>query len=187
MTAREFLETARRLCRLAYRVNPPGEAAVDNAAWLLFITWAHESGQGQWRRQTRYLGERAMEHVGAFGCMQCEVGSIIDSLLMLQRDPRLREHIRMFLTDEGLPMFPLDEVNIDPLLYTLMRPEGDLISMVLARLHYLRKPERIPHGMGPQADYAKQYYNTIAGAATPADYASAGLDMLRKEWEWGNN
>jgi hypothetical protein len=52
---------------------------------------------------------------------------------------------------------------------------NDKFAILMARLHYMRVPEKIPDNIISIADYYKKYYNTIKGA-----------DMFISRWNYYN-
>lgn len=50
-------------------------------------------------------------------------------------------------------------------------------ACAMARVHYLRRAERIPEDLDGMAALAKKVFNTEAGRATPAAYKRAYLEF----------
>ena len=170
---RDAAVTVAELCRdAASRIyatkEQPSIGYQQRVARLLFMTIAHESGGFRWRRQ---LGFRADSDRGAYGIAQCERGSIMDSTKFCDARPQLNARVKSYLLDwPGWSSWPMMKKM-------LQTREGDRLSVALCRLHYLRVPELVPADLWDQAQYAKQHYNTLAGKATPQQYADAFLRL----------
>lgn len=46
-------------------------------------------------------------------------------------------------------------------------------AAIMARMHYLRVPEKLPSSVRGQAEYWKKYYNTALGDGQPSHYVAA--------------
>jgi len=119
-----------------------------------------------------------MSH-GAFGICQCEWGSLSDSFLMLKNSPELYANARRCLSplsdrvlEETLVPTNLETNRINVLVHLTTR-DGDDLSYLCARLHFLRRPKPIPESIEEMAQDAKDFYNTRLGAATPEMYLRA--------------
>ena len=179
MNIHRFVDDLREMCRAVHNGVPPTEAYAQRVAQLLLMTAAHESDGFRARRQYGFSNE---SHRGAFSLFQMEVDSIRRSLDDLANKPTLRQSVEMWLIvsdDIAIPA-GIGGDELDYVLGRIQRPEGDRWAMVLARLHYLRVPAPVPSSAREMAEYAKRYWNTAAGKATPLDYAAKAVEYL-----WG--
>lgn len=164
--------------------RPPTREYVSRVESLLFMTVAHESGGFQWRRQQRWQGGKAVgplrDYVGAYGLIQMERDTVAWMLDWLQDRPDVQTRCQRYLADFGDPegMAQLAYGSPEDVCKRLETPDGDTIGLALCRLRYLVVPEAIPAGLDAQGAYAKRYYNTDAGRATPQDYVEA----YRRMW-----
>ena len=152
----------------------------ETVARILFMTAAHESGGFKYRRQIGYtkwmLG-------GAWSLWQIELPSIRDSVRRIDNSRALNTRVLGLCADfqcnSGVLVNAFtDDVRRLALLQYIATPEGDPLACVLARLHYLVRPGRIPADPDGMAAYAKKHYNTDLGKATPGAYLAA----FRKHW-----
>jgi len=148
---------------------------IDAVTRLLFMTLAHESGGFKWRRQ---LGFRPDTTRGAFGLAQVEMASMSDSFRQMWADNQLGQNCLEYLSRMQSP-YPVELRNARMLLQT---PEGDALAVLFCRLHYWRIPTPVPMNIDAQAEYAKRWYNTHLGRATPGQYRDAFL----KHWPKGD-
>ena len=143
---------------------PYSESAVD----LLMMTAAHESKGGTFLRQVGMEGEE-----GAFGPYQTELATYND---IYKNFLRHREYLRILIQDISTYAHTNGAELINNLAY----------ATAIARVHYYRVSEALP--VPPPLDncidgqhqdslylwdlakYAKKYYNTEAGKATPEKY-----------------
>lgn len=120
----------------------------EEAVNLLLGTAAQESGMGHYIRQ---LGQGPAR--GIFQMEPATERDIWDNYL------RFKQEIKQAVIDITGRSGP------GPWL------EWDLAyQIVMARLHYLRVKPPIPSDLEGQARYWKQYYNTVAGSGTVAEY-----------------
>lgn len=174
-----------RRCRLCagaiYDTRAPSPAYAERVARQLFLTGAHESGFAV-RRQRQRDGTLFPHEstAGAFSVFQMEAPGIRAGIAQLKSRPGLKHHVDQWLLDNDSLTIPVEgsEEAYRFVLRELQRPEGDFWALVLARLYYLRVPAAIPAGTETQAAYAKRYWNTEAGKATPMDYAACTADLL---------
>lgn len=139
----------------------------DRVAKLLFGTAAQESGL-RWERQRTPRWDGA---VGGFSKWQVETGSIKQSIALMSRRPLLAERATKFLfNDPNAPTSWLSDMTLDAILWAMRMDDNDKIGVLFCRLHYLRVADPVPYGLGPQADYWKRYYNTMAGKGTCQEY-----------------
>jgi hypothetical protein len=125
------------------------------AETLLLITAAHESRLGE------FLWQRAGPARGAW---QMEPATLEDHYRWMQAGrPDLLRAV------EGLRPAALgrDEALVGNLPY----------ACALARVHYWRRPERIPGDLDGMAALAKRAFNTEAGRATADAYKRAYLEF----------
>ena len=164
--------------------DPVDHVAAYNAARLLFMTAAHESDNFKARRQ---YGFSSTSDRGAFSLFQMEWPSIVDSGKHISNPSRsiLLRHCTEFLEERinngfhvGWLTNPLEHKT--RILSKLQTEEGDPLACVYARLHYLRVPAALPKSAKAMAEYAKKYYNTSAGKATPMDYLGAYAEWIDK-------
>lgn len=151
-----------------YGSSAPTLDYAQRTADLLYMTAAHESDHWLARRQYGYARHTSG---GAFGLWQTQLNSIQDSLAYLERRPDVRRRVNgllgVFNSDPEL----LD--NTAELLLALQDPPGDVLSCVLARVHYLHTTaEPIPESPQEQAAYATRWYNR-GGKATINKYLEA--------------
>lgn len=134
---------------------PYSQAAED----LLFMTAAHESKLGHYLKQT------SGPALGAF-----------------QMEPATHEDHWEYITPrawlyDALAMMNLEcDTEADALVYNLK------YAIVLCRIHYYRKPEKLPDVLskdylGELAAYAKQHYNTPLGKASSEKYLADYLTL----------
>jgi hypothetical protein len=157
-----------RSCALAiFTKNRPTEWYAERVAQLLFMTASHESDRFETRRQYGFSNGTA---AGGWGLMQLEWGSILDSVRLLNRKVALANRVRAWLELEDVYIPELNEKSKWKILFALKEQRGDRLGLVLARLHYLRMPGPVPEDVAGMAEYAKRYYNTPLGKATPGMY-----------------
>ena len=143
---------------------------------LLWLTCAHESDRFRARRQ--YGFPPANRNIyGAFGIGQTEIVSIRDSIQYVNRrgNPLMGNVIDYLETYYSAVYLPNGTTNSEllPILELIETPEGDPYAIMLARLHYLKFRPAIPESIQHMGEYAKRFYNTEAGKATPENYISA--------------
>ena len=143
---------------------PYSESAVD----LLMMTAAHESKGGTFLRQVGMEGEE-----GAFGVYQMEIATHDD---IYENYLDYHYYLRNLVLDSASSDSTHSVELINNLAY----------ATAMARVHYYRVPEALPvlppldrcidvqHQdslyLWDLAKYAKKYYNTEAGKATPEKY-----------------
>lgn len=174
MSTTTFIAMLRACCRAVHNGNPPTFGYADRAASLMFMTAAHESDGFRARRQ---YGFSAGTTRGAFSLFQMEFPSIRESLAMIKARPVLHGQATAFLTAIDSPVEFDDPFRV---LQAIQKPTGDALAAVLARLHYYRVPAPVPETPMEQAQYAKKYWNTYLGKATPEDYLCAAYKALWK-------
>ena len=161
------------LCGLTARAlwdrTPPNDRYADAVQRLLFMTWAHESDQFKASRQ---YGLTWRSDIGGWGPCQIELGSVTDSMKLLERKPNLAKRVAQFVGNSGRAEIDwLLEMTPEQVLRLLAASER--MSAAFCRLHYLRVPAAIPDGLNEASEYAKKYYNTHLGKATPEQYLAA--------------
>lgn len=121
-----------------------GGYAVD----LLMETAAQETHCGQLRDPTPDGAGR-----GAFQCDFIAFDDVID---------RTGAHV----INQVIEAFGVDlrRVSYESLDFS------PLVAAIICRLHYRLIPDAIPDSIAGRAEYWKRYYNTVAGAGSPADY-----------------
>ena len=125
---------------------------------LLVMTMAHESNGGEYLFQ---IGGG-----GAIGIFQMEKGTYHDVWRTLN-DPNshLHDRAKLLLQACDLCEQPIPEDM-----------EGNLyLATAMARVYYARIRKPIPTDLDEMAEYAKKYWNTEQGKATPQDYLAAYL------------
>lgn len=166
------------LCRGAafgiYGDTPPTDEYGEAAARLLYMTAAHESGGFRWRRQLGF-DPAPQSYGGAFGLWQIEQGSIATTLAWMRRKPSVVAHAQAWL--EYIPRYQcidLGALSAEAVCRSMQEQSGDPLGAVFARCHYMWiTPKPIPLKSEDQAAYAKQYWNTAAGAASMSSYLEA--------------
>lgn len=158
-----------RICESVARqvwVNEPSPLYVERVTNLLFGTAAHES-HFRFRRQVGVKG-----NAGAYGLWQLERISILDSLRRIKGPSRLRARIKDLVGDDLPSAWTLfeQEAVVQRIADAMTVPEGDKLSCVFARLHYLWKPGMVRGEIEQQAAYWKQHYNTPSGKGTVKQY-----------------
>jgi hypothetical protein len=138
----------------------------EAVARQLFMTIAHESDSFRARRQ---YGFQPTTSTGAFGFAQNEVASINAGLYRLSRADAVGAACKAFLDLWACPV----PINPYEARMAVQEPQGDPLSVLLCRLHYLRVPAPIPLELEQMSRYAKTHYNTHLGKATPEDYLVA--------------
>ncbi len=122
---------------------------------LLIMTAAHESNLGEYLKQ---LGPGP-----ALGVFQMEKGTFNDLWdRFLNQKPKLVDRI---MKTCNLREKPAAEEMIDDL----------NLATCMARVYFLRVRQPIPTDLDQMAAYAKKYWNTELGKATPEDYLAAYL------------
>lgn len=151
----------------------------ERVARFLMMIWAHESAAGRYRRQSRYT---LATEAGAWGPFQMEQAAVTRCCELLNRSPVIADRANQFLRsredyvfdsldwgsgrDAGLETIPPSHM----LRMILMH---DATAAIIARLYLLFDPQPIPADGFDQANYAKRYWNTYKGSATPAKYLDA--------------
>lgn len=125
---------------------------------LLIMIAAHESHMGKYLRQ---LGGGP-----ARGVFQIEAATLHDNYVsFIDLRPRLAEQIAQVT---GCDHPDLGQLQYNP-----------AYGAVHARLKLYRSPGEIPSDTLLMAQYAKKYYNSPSGAATPEDYLNAYYKVRR--------
>lgn len=168
MNLLQFYRELRVLCSQAFSTYPPSHVVINRAVELLLMTIAHESGRFRYVRQTVF-DDKFLTWRGGFGVGQHEIGSVTDSLQYLRERPAMADRLgRWLFRHNGVTERWVNYYT--PELFQLHAVESPRLSALAARVHYLREREPIPEGEQAMAEYAKVYYNTHAGSATPAKY-----------------
>lgn len=138
--------------------------AVKHPLWspeaeeLLIMIAAHESHMGKYLRQ---LGGGP-----ARGVFQIEPATLLDNYRnFIDIRPKLAAQIEAV---SGCGVLNLDQLQFNP-----------IYGAIHARLKLYRSPGAIPTDTALMAEYAKQYYNSADGAATPEDYLNAYYEARR--------
>src|SRR5690554_6378343 len=148
-----------------YGTRPPSSAYADRVAHLLLSTAATES-HFVYRRQMVFSWD---SNRGAWGLWQTEQGSVEDGIKYLDMHPEMRQRAAVWLYQQkNAAASILHAANIEHIL--LLISGWDRLGCLFARLHYIRFPEAVPHGLEAQAAYWKKYYNTRLGKGQPSDY-----------------
>lgn len=167
------------VARHTHGLRPPNERYSLAVARLLLGTAAQESAGFRYRRQ---IGFRADSLRGAFGLWQCEFSSadrslrsIVADIRYLQDRAEVGDRVQELYTRLRGPLpMPIDGSGgvaaTRDVLRLLQTEQGDLLSCILARIHYLRVPAPIPDNVVDQARYWKTHYNTSAGKGKPSQY-----------------
>lgn len=149
--------------------TPPNTEYAEAVQQLLFMTWAHESDMFQASRQ---YGLSWKSDIGGWGPCQIELGSVTDSMKLLERKPNLATRVAQFVGNSGRGEIGwLLDMTPEQVLRLLAASER--VSAAFCRLHYLRVPASIPDDLNGASEYAKKYYNTSLGKATPEQYLLA--------------
>lgn len=166
MSGRSVWALCRSCAESVYGTRAPNERYADAVARLLLGTAAQESAGFRYRRQ---LGFRADSLRGAFGLWQCELASIRASVEWVRERPELLRNASAWLADgwDGGDLAHLPEYAIPAI---LQRPDGDRLSCLLGRAHYLRVADPVPDTLAEQAVYWKRWYNTRLGRGRAEDY-----------------
>lgn len=118
---------------------------------LLLGTCAQESHLGKYRRQ---LGGGPA--LGIFQMEPATFNDIVNNYLIHRKS----------LHDKILEISCLKEFCSEDLV------DNDVLSICMARTHYLRRTEAIPSSLQGQAEYWKKHYNTYLGKGTVEEYIS---------------
>jgi hypothetical protein len=133
---------------------------------LLMMTTMHESAGLTYLDQL----DRGVDDPGpAFGVIQMERATFDDTWDWLANRPAVREPVLALAT---FVMSVEDALR------------GNLhFQVAIARVHYYRRREALPAAddHAGLASYAKRYWNTSAGKATPGDYLRA-LERVAHLW-----
>ena len=126
----------------------------EEAKTLLLMTAAHESHLGKYIKQVKGP---------ALGIFQMEPATHEDHWAYITP--------RAWLYDALCAMNLECDTDASALEYNLK------YAIVMARVHYYRKPEALPSSLSKDyiqqlAEYAKKHYNTEEGKATPEEYSS---------------
>jgi len=176
--------------------HPDNKKYAGSSQNLLFMIAAHESDSFKCRRQRGFPRD---SYAGAFGLFQSEWPAMIDNLEWLGRKTQFHESIiealrgyegdtdtvallTQMMTEEPRMRVEYKKEGIiashsDPLVRGYrelsMTMEGDMFCAIMCRIHLMRQPGSIPAAPMAQSLYAKTYYNTNKGKATPALYLRA--------------
>lgn len=173
---RQICEEATALC---WANTPPTPQYAARVVQLMCATWAHESDGGKYARQMRYNPNSIG---GAAGEFQMEISAVRDCLRYINAWPNeTRYKIANWLFDDPTPVTNWNAF-IDELTAYKMLVLSDKWAALLARIYYLQRPGAVPAGLVPQSEYAKRYWNTTAGKATPQDYADKFRDYFGEPW-----
>lgn len=116
----------------------------NNAVNLLMGTAAQESHMGEYMRQI---------NGPALGIMQMEPATFKDHVRWLSK--REDDLIYKIMSSANIQKY-----DAETLKWNLK------LSIAMARVHYLRKPEPLPTTVEAMAAYWKRYYNTNLGSGT---------------------
>jgi len=164
MTGEYVLELSRECAASVWSKVPPNARYAEDVAMLLMETAATESGFVA-RRQ----GGFGLDQIrGAWGLWQTEAGSARDGMAQLLKDDALRERAAAFLFGPGVPLKGL--LMLDSLSLLRLVHDWDRLAVLLARLHYFRKPGPVPGTILGRAAYYKEYYNTAGGSGSVKKY-----------------
>jgi hypothetical protein len=168
-----FLQHVQDLCRgcaaAVYNNTAPNKRYASDVSNLLFMTIAHESDGFRARRQ---YGFSWGSDRGAWSLAQVEQGSVLDSMkFMAARTNLAQRAVQWASCDDRATADWLLDLPVETVLRLL--PMSERLTVLFCRLHYLRVPAFVPHDLSAQAEYAKRYYNTMAGKARPSDYHRA--------------
>lgn len=162
----EIWELCKDAAENIYDTRKPSPKYAHATACLLFGTALHESDNLRARRQYKFGWD---SDNGGWGLWQVERGSMLDSIRSLRSRDMLGVHAARWL-------FQTERVPTD---WHMWFTTGQLcrlmagwnrFAVLMARCHYLRRPEPIPYTLDEQAAYWKRYYNTVLGAGDPEDY-----------------
>lgn len=175
------IDNIKKICELVAKniyTTQPDPVKIEKVEKLLFMTAAHESDGFRARRQYSFMNKPDKWDKGAFSLFQLEWNSIITILNKLNSNKDLFNRVKVLLeSDDILKSVELTVGNKKEILDILSSENGDLLACILCRLHYLFKPG-FPNTLEEMSVYAKQYYNTKYGKATPKDY----LDAFNRFW-----
>lgn len=132
-----------------------GPKVTPEAVDLLMMISAHESHLGTYLKQ---VGGPAL---GVFQMEPATFSDIFENYLKYDRQ-MLRRVSGYFVK------------NYDPEPWEMTW--NLKVAIVMARVHFLRNPQKIPLDTEGQARYAKKWWNTSEGKATADDYHKAYLD-----------
>ena len=120
----------------------------EKAVRLLMGTAAQES----------HLGEYIHQINGpALGIMQMEPATFKDHVRWLSK--REDDLIYKIMSSANIQTWSVNDLK-----WNLK------LSIAMARVHYLRKPDRLPTTIEEMAAYYKKFYNTYLGAATEEEF-----------------
>ena len=136
-----------------------------DATALLRETAIQESNMGQAPGTYKMVDDEKFGR-GSFGVGQVDERNFEDTLARLRGDKgqpkNLVKYVQIFKDKLGIDLTDLEyEDLIDPKL-----------GLIFTRLHYLKNPDPVPTTVEERAKYWKKFYNTSAGAGTPAEYLS---------------
>jgi len=156
MTAAYHPDYLRQIIRTALQLI---DRWSDEAEELLLMTAAHESCLG-----------RDLQQIGpgpALGIYQMEPSTLVD---IYANYLPAREILSLDITRATGTTGP----NLHQLQY------NPIYSTILARIHYLRIPTKLPpsYDLPAMAEYAKMHYNTPLGAASVEDYILAYHNLV---------
>lgn len=147
-----------------YDTRPPSPAYAECVARLLAGTAAQESRLVH-RRQHGFSWSQL---AGAWGLWQTEHLPVTDNIDYIAARPALFERALTWVWGEAYDYRLLTKTT--PLQLMTCIAGNDRLSVLMARIHYMRRPEAIPNSVQAQATYYKEFYNTVAGKATTAEY-----------------
>lgn len=169
------IETMGAECAREVTQNSEGYSA--RVGKLLAMIWAHESNAGKHNRQ---IGFSWKSDRGAFGRLQMERVACERVLRELQTNQALAERAAVWLFQAKDPDPDCwDVINGDTALYLI--GNWDRMAVLFGRVYLQFFNEAVPLTDDELAKYAKKYWNTTAGKATPQDYLKAYRDALAKQ------
>jgi len=133
---------------------------------LLMMTAAHESAQGRYIKQIRG-----------------------PALGLFQMEPATHSYIYSWLCNHQ----PADrrraalEWALERVGSAEQMTGNHYYATAIAAFNYYSKPGRLPNNIADMTDYAKKYWNTHLGKATPGDYLDAYIawGYRAKDWNFG--
>lgn len=141
----------------------------ENAEELLMGTAAHESHMGKYARQVNGPA------LGAFQMEPSPHTDIYDNFLRYKPD----------LLRAVQDTIPIGAESRTPAGYkcgsNAMLTHNPCYAALMARLHYLRQPGKVPDSIEGQGQYWKKYYNTAAGKGTVEQYLDDYVQFVGSE------
>jgi len=161
MSPEQILDISRECAASVYGHRPPSAQYAERAAMLLAGTCATESACVDVRQH----GYSWDIDLGAWGLWQSEKPAMFDNLIYLTSNNVLCARGMKFAEIEWTALQRMGGSSI--LRCVAASPR---LACLMARVHYLRRPEPIPASVDAQARYWKKWYNTAKGKGTPEKY-----------------